>query len=112
MGRAEEEHVDAGEPTVWDGATGADQGRVDRDGYPVGEHHGEIGEEVAVGEDGLDEGEELDADRWLNREPNCWEKIVREAQPRKTVTIGVNLTVYAVQDPQSLIYRGAAACAK
>jgi hypothetical protein len=60
---------------------------------------------------GQDDGDELDPDRWVNREPNAWDRNVREPQPRRTVTIGCNLTVSAHRRPEELLYRGAAACA-
>jgi len=60
---------------------------------------------------GLDWGDELDADRWVNRDPNAWERSIREAQPRRTVTIGCNITVAAMVKPEQLLYRGAAALA-
>lgn len=60
---------------------------------------------------GLDYGDELDADRWLSREPNAWERSVREPQPRRTVTIGCKITVAAKVRPEQLLYRGAAALA-
>jgi hypothetical protein len=60
---------------------------------------------------GLDYGDEIDADRWLVREPNCWERTVREPQPRRTVTIGCNVVVSGGHKPEQLLYRGAAALA-
>jgi len=60
---------------------------------------------------GLESGDEMDPDRWLVRNPYCWEQSQREPQPRRTVTIGVNVTVYWAQEPEELLYRGAAACA-
>jgi hypothetical protein len=60
---------------------------------------------------GLDWGDELDADRFLFREPNAWERSIREHQPRRTVTIGCNITVSARVRPEQLLYRGAAALA-
>ena len=60
---------------------------------------------------GLEAGDEMDPDRWLTRNPNCWEQSVRERQPRRVVTVGVNCTVYWSQKPAELLYRGAAACA-
>lgn len=60
---------------------------------------------------GLDWGDELDADRYLSREPNAWERNVREAQPRRNVTIGCNITVASKIRPDQLLYRGAAALA-
>ncbi|WP_428937784.1 DUF7192 family protein [Fontivita pretiosa] len=60
---------------------------------------------------GLDWGDELDADRWLVREPNAWERSIREQQPRRTITIGCNITVSASVRPEQLLYRGAAALA-
>jgi len=56
---------------------------------------------------GLDWGDELDADRWLVREPNAWERSIREQQPRRTITIGCNITVGAAVRPEQLLYRGA-----
>ena len=60
---------------------------------------------------GKEWGDELDSDRWLNRDPAAWERNEREPQPRQTLTIGVNLTVHWAQKPEELLYRGAAACA-
>ncbi|MCL2646138.1 MAG: hypothetical protein FWD61_03920 [Phycisphaerales bacterium] len=60
---------------------------------------------------GQDWGDELDSLRFLAREPNAWERSVRESQPRRTLSIGVNLTVFWAQKPEELIYRGAAAIA-
>jgi hypothetical protein len=60
---------------------------------------------------GREDGEEMDADRWLVREPNCWDRTVRESVPRRTVIIGINLSVHCQQKPAELLYRGAAACA-
>ena len=59
---------------------------------------------------GQEWGDELDSDRVLARDPYAWDRVVREAQPTRTVTIGVNLTVYCTQKPEDLLYRGAAAC--
>jgi hypothetical protein len=42
---------------------------------------------------GQEWGDELDPDRWLVRDLAPWERVVREVQPRRTVTIGVNLSV-------------------
>jgi len=60
---------------------------------------------------GQEWGEELDADRWLARDLSPWERNVRESQPRRTVTIGCNLTVDGKTKPHQLLYRGAAALA-
>jgi len=60
---------------------------------------------------GQDWGDELDPDRFLAREPSAWERFERESQSRRTVTIGVNLTVACGQTPDELLYRGAAAIA-
>jgi hypothetical protein len=60
---------------------------------------------------GQEWGEELDVDRYLSRDPSPWDRNVRERQPRRTVTIGCNLTVNAGVRPEELLYRGAAALA-
>ena len=60
---------------------------------------------------GQDFGDELDADRWLQRDPQAWERNVRDSQPRRTVTIGCNVSVHAKQQPGELLFRGAAALA-
>ena len=60
---------------------------------------------------GQEWGEELDTDRWLVRDLAPWERSVRESQPRRTVTIGCNLSVSAWVEPEQLLYRGAAALA-
>jgi len=60
---------------------------------------------------GQEFGDELDSDRWLVRDLAPWDRNVREMQPKRTVTIGVNLTVSAGQRAEELLYRGAAAVA-
>ncbi len=60
---------------------------------------------------GLDDGDELDADRWLRRDPAAWEKTVREPTAKRNVTIGCNLSVSCSRKPHELLYRGAAALA-
>jgi hypothetical protein len=60
---------------------------------------------------GQEFGDELDSDRWLVRDLAPWDRNVREMQPKRTVTIGVNLSVSAAQTAEELIYRGAAAVA-
>jgi len=60
---------------------------------------------------GQEFGEELDVDRWLSRDPYCWDRNVREQQPSRYVTIGCNLAVNASVKASQLLYRGAAALA-
>ena len=60
---------------------------------------------------GQDWGEELDVDRYLSRDSSPWDRSVRERQPRRTVTIGCNLSVNASAKAEELLYRGAAALA-
>ena len=60
---------------------------------------------------GQEFGDELDSDRWLVRDLAPWDRNVREQQPKRTVTIGVNLTVSCMQRAETLLYRGAAAIA-
>jgi hypothetical protein len=60
---------------------------------------------------GRADGDELDADRWLYRIPEAWDKSERIPQPRGTLEIFINLTVHCKQTPAELLYRGAAACA-
>jgi len=60
---------------------------------------------------GQEWGEELDTDRWLACDLSPWERNVHESQPRRTVTIGCNLTVDGKAKPHQLLYRGAAALA-
>lgn len=60
---------------------------------------------------GRDEGDALDPDRWLIREPMAWDRCERELRSRTNVGIGINLSVHAGQKPDELLYRGAAACA-
>jgi len=56
-------------------------------------------------------GEELAPEAVLARSPTPWERMTREARPRRSVTIGVNLTVDHRQRQQHLLWRGAAAAA-
>jgi hypothetical protein len=56
-------------------------------------------------------GDELNAEQVLTRNMTPWERMTRENQPRRSVTIGVNLTVDASQRAQHLLWRGAAAVA-
>jgi len=60
---------------------------------------------------GREDGQELDPDRWLVREPMAWDRSEREPRPRNCIAIGVNMSVHAGQKPEELLYRGAAACA-
>jgi len=60
---------------------------------------------------GRADGDELDADRWLHRIPEAWDKSERVPQPRGTLEIFIDLTVHCKQTPAELLYRGAAACA-
>ncbi|MCE5327868.1 MAG: hypothetical protein LLG01_15790 [Planctomycetaceae bacterium] len=56
-------------------------------------------------------GDELEAESVLVRSLTPWERMTRETQPRRSVTIGVNLTVNAGQRSEHLLWRGAAAAA-
>jgi hypothetical protein len=56
-------------------------------------------------------GDELNAEQVLARSIAPWERMTRENQPQRSVTIGVNLTVDASQRAQHLLWRGAAAVA-
>lgn len=58
-----------------------------------------------------DFGDELTPESVLVRSLTPWERMSRETQPRRTVTIGVNLTVHAGQRAEHLLRRGAAAAA-
>jgi hypothetical protein len=60
---------------------------------------------------GQEFGETLDPDRWLARSLEPWDRSVRDPQPRRSVTIGCNLSVNAAIKPGQLLYRGAAALA-
>lgn len=56
-------------------------------------------------------GDELNVEQVLSRNLTPWERMSRETQPRRSVTIGVNLTVHAGQRSEHLLWRGAAAAA-
>jgi hypothetical protein len=56
-------------------------------------------------------GDELNVEQVLSRNLTPWERMSRETQPRRCVTIGVNLTVHAGQRAEHLLWRGAAAAA-
>ena len=58
-----------------------------------------------------DYGDELTPESVLVRSLTPWERMSRETQPRRSVTIGVNLTVHAGQRAEHLLWRGAAAAA-
>ncbi|MCY3024596.1 MAG: hypothetical protein NTW87_36945 [Planctomycetota bacterium] len=59
----------------------------------------------------LDWGDEMDVDRWAARDLSMWERVERAPEPRRTVTIGCNISVNHHQAPEELLYRGAAALA-
>jgi hypothetical protein len=59
----------------------------------------------------LEAGDELDPQSVLVRSLTPWEQMHRERQPRRSITIGVNLTVSANQKAEHLLWRGAAAAA-
>ena len=56
-------------------------------------------------------GDELEPEAVLVRSLTPWDRMSRETQPRRSVTIGVNLTVSSMQKPDELKWRGAAAAA-
>jgi len=56
-------------------------------------------------------GDELTPESVLTRSLTPWERMTREHQPRRNVTIGVNLTVHVGQRAEHLLWRGAAAAA-
>ena len=58
-----------------------------------------------------DFGDELNAEQVLTRFLSPWERMTRENQPQRSVTIGVNLTVHSGQRSEHLLWRGAAAVA-
>lgn len=56
-------------------------------------------------------GEELTPEAVLARSLTPWERMAREHQPRRSVVVGVNLTVDAGRRAEHLLWRGAAAAA-
>lgn len=56
-------------------------------------------------------GDELDPEQVLARSLTPWDRMTRETQPRRSVTIGVNLSVHAGRRAEHLLWRGAAAAA-
>lgn len=58
-----------------------------------------------------DWGDELTPESVLVRSLTPWERMARENQPKRSVTIGVNLTVNSGQRAEHLLWRGAAATA-
>ena len=56
-------------------------------------------------------GDELDPEQVLVRSLTPWDRMTRETTPRRTVTIGVNLSVHAGRRAEHLLWRGAAAAA-
>jgi hypothetical protein len=58
-----------------------------------------------------DWGDELTPESVLVRSLTPWERMTRETQPRRSVTIGVNLSVSCRQPAEHLLWRGAAAAA-
>jgi len=60
---------------------------------------------------GCDWGDEIDPDRWLMRDPDCWERSDQQHVPSRQVTIGCNLSIHCGGKPENLLYRGAAALA-
>ncbi len=58
-----------------------------------------------------DIGDELVPEQVLVRSITPWQRSVRETQPRRSVTIGVNLSVNANRRAHDLLWRGAAAAA-
>lgn len=58
-----------------------------------------------------EDGEELDADAWLRREPNGWQRMEKTAESRHVLRVAVNASVDCHRMPEDLYYRGAAAVA-
>jgi len=63
------------------------------------------------GRHGQEFGESMDADRYLARDPMAWDRSVRVETPRRTITIGVNLSVNCDVNGDEMMWRGAAALA-
>lgn len=60
---------------------------------------------------GRDFGDEIQADRFLDRIPEMWERMETDQVPAKRVTIAISLAVSALQSQEHLGYRAAAAIA-
>lgn len=60
---------------------------------------------------GQDWGDEMDSDRYLARDPMLWDRTDRIAQPSRTVTIAVNLSIACMFERKNLLSRGAAVAA-
>lgn len=60
---------------------------------------------------GREWGDDIDVDRYVNRDPFMWDRCEREPRPSRTVNIGVNLVCGCRLKPEHLLYRGAAALA-
>ncbi len=60
---------------------------------------------------GMDQGDELSLDAWVQRNPEGWTDMVRENKPKHVVRIGINVAIMCTKKPKDLLYRGAAAAA-
>lgn len=57
----------------------------------------------------LDDGDDLDVDAWVQRDPDGWSQVKREEQEQKLIRIAVNVSVHCHQSADELLYRGAVA---
>ena len=55
---------------------------------------------------GQEFGESMDSDRYLARDPMAWDRSVRVETPRRTITIGVNLSVNCDVNGEEMMWRG------
>lgn len=58
-----------------------------------------------------EDGEELDADAWLRRDPNGWQRMEKTATVKSVLRIAINSAVRCDKRADDLFYRGAAAVA-
>tara|TARA_A100001391_G_scaffold204653_2_gene201097 strand:- start:1274 stop:2137 length:864 start_codon:yes stop_codon:yes gene_type:complete len=60
---------------------------------------------------GCEHGDEIDVDRFLGGDMFCWERVEHTDVPRKSITIGCNVSIGCNRDREDLLSRGAAVCA-
>lgn len=60
---------------------------------------------------GLDDGDEVDADAWLQRRTDCWTSVVKSSRPHRVIRIACNVSTNHRMRPHELFCRGAAAVA-
>ncbi len=60
---------------------------------------------------GLDAGDDMSLDRFMQRDPMLWEKMTKEPMPHRVITIANQINSNCNESEDAVMWRGAAVCA-